>query len=112
MKLVDNPVLDVSEHPIPTADDLFTQLHGVGTFTKLDLSSEYQQVLLDGESRQYVTITTHFGLYRYTFGVASSPAFVRKIMNSVIFGLQSVSGMLDFIVTGSNDETHFRQFVA
>ena len=69
-------------------------------------------MLLDGESRQYVAINTHFGLYRYTFAVASCPVIFQKIMNSVICGLQTVGGMLDLIITGSNDETHFRQFVA
>ncbi|PFX25280.1 Uncharacterized protein K02A2.6 [Stylophora pistillata] len=52
-KVMINPVLDVPEHPMPTADYLFTQLNGGEKFTKLDLSSAYQQVLLDEESRQY-----------------------------------------------------------
>ena len=62
-KITINPALDVPEHPMPTADDLFTQLNGGEKFTKLDLSSAYQQVLLDEELRQYVTINTHLGLY-------------------------------------------------
>ena len=72
-KVTINPALDVPEHPMPTADDPFTQLNGGQKFTKLDLSSAYQPVFLDEESRQYVTINTHLGLYRYTrlpFGVA------------------------------------------
>ena len=109
-KITINPALDVPEHPMPTADDLFTQLNGGEKFTKLDLSSAYQQVLLDEESRQYVTINTHLGLYRYTrlpFGVASSPAIFQKIMDSVMSGLQGVGGILDdLIITGSNDERH------
>lgn len=62
-KVMINPVLDVPEHPMPTADDLFTQLNGGENFTKLDLSSVYQEVLLDEESRKYVTINTHLGLF-------------------------------------------------
>ena len=61
-KITINPALDVPEHPIPTADDLFTQWNGGEKFTKLDLSSAHQQVLLDEESRQYVTIKTHLEL--------------------------------------------------
>ena len=68
-------------------------------------------MLLDEESREYVTINTHLGLFRYTrlpFGVASSPAIFQKIMDSVMNGLQGVGGILDdLIITGSNDETHF-----
>ena len=69
-------------------------------------------MLLDEESRKYVTINTHLGLFRYTrlpFGVASSPAIFQKIMDSVMNGLQGVGDILDdLIITGSNDETHFR----
>ena len=46
-KVMINPVLDVPEHPMPTADDLFAQLNGGEKFKKLDLSSAYQQVLLN-----------------------------------------------------------------
>ena len=67
-------------------------------------------MLLDEESRQYITINTHIGLYRCTcllFGVAASPAFFQKIMDSVMIGLQGIDGILDdLIITGSNDERH------
>ena len=39
-----NPVLGVPEYPMPTAEELFTQLNGGQSFSKLDLSSAYQQV--------------------------------------------------------------------
>ena len=50
-KVTKNPVLDVPEHPMPTVDDLFTHLNGGEKYTKMDLSSAYQQVVLDEESR-------------------------------------------------------------
>ena len=93
---------------MPTAEELFTQLNGGEKFSKLDLSSAYQQVLLDEESKQYVTINTHLGLFRYTrlpFGVAASPAIFQQTMDSIMSGLNGVG---DLIVTGSNDEEHFR----
>ena len=109
-KQTTNPALHVPEHPMPTGDDLFTQLNGGEKFTKLNFSLAYQQVLLDEESRQYVTFITHLGLYCYTrlpFGVASSAAIFQKIMASVISGLQGVSGILDdLIIIGSKDERH------
>ena len=67
-------------------------------------------MLVDGESRQYITINTHFGLYRYTrlpFDVASSPASFQKIVDSVISGLQGVGGIVDdLIIIGSSEERH------
>ena len=79
-------VLDAPEYPMPTAEKLFTQLNGGEKFIKLDLSSAYQKVLLDEESRQYVPINAHLGLYRYTrlpFGVAASPAIFEQTMDSI-----------------------------
>jgi len=46
-------------------------------FSKLDLSQAYLQVELKEESRKFVTVSTHWGLYQYNrlpFGVASAPA--------------------------------------
>ena len=50
-KVTVNPVLDVPEYPLPTAEDVFQKLNGGQKFTKLDLSHAYQQVLLDESSR-------------------------------------------------------------
>ena len=67
---------------------------------------------MDEESKQYVTINTHLGLYRYTrlpFGVAASPAIFQKTMDVVLNGLQGVGGILDdLIFTGKNDEEHLQ----
>ncbi len=40
------------------------------------MSQVYQQILLDEDSKNYVVINTHRGLYRYNrlpFGVSSAP---------------------------------------
>jgi hypothetical protein len=92
-----NPYIDVQEYSMPSAEELFTQLNG----GEIDLSSAYEQVLLDDDSKQYVTINTHLGLYRYTrlpFGVAASPAIFQKTMDVVLNGLQGVGGILDDLI--------------
>jgi hypothetical protein len=68
-----NQDLCVTEHPRPRPEDMFNQLNGGVQFTKLDLSQAYQHVLLDDKSREYVTVNTHIGLFRYKrllFGVS------------------------------------------
>ena len=70
-------MLQVDQHPIPKAEDLFATLAGGKKFSKLDLSQAYQQVLLHPDDRKYTTINTHLGFFQYTrlpFGIASAPA--------------------------------------
>ena len=76
-RLTVNQAAQKESYPLPRIEDLLTNLAGGDTFTKLDLSNAYQQVALDEESRKYVVINTHLGLFQYNrlpFGVASAPA--------------------------------------
>ena len=54
-----NQVLLNKPYPFPEVSDMFANL-GPGTvFTKIDLSNAYQQIKLDEDSQQYLTINTH-----------------------------------------------------
>lgn len=71
-----NAASKLDRYPIPKIEDLFAKLAGGKYFSKLDMSQAYQQVPLDEESKQYVVINTHKGLFRYNrlpFGIASAP---------------------------------------
>ncbi|XP_041379597.1 uncharacterized protein K02A2.6-like [Gigantopelta aegis] len=76
-KLTVNQAAKLDTYPLPKVDDLFSQLAGGKKFTKLDLAHAYQQIALEPDSKQYLTINTHKGLYQYTrlpFGVHSAPS--------------------------------------
>ena len=56
-------------------------------FSKPDLSRAYQQILLDEDSREYVTINTQKSLYRPTplpFGVSSASAIFQSKIEQVL----------------------------
>ena len=75
-RLTVNPVSKLDKYPIPKVEDLFARLRKGKYFTKLDLSQAYQQLPLDEESKKFVVINTHKGLFRYTrlpFGISSAP---------------------------------------
>ena len=75
-KMTVNPVSKLDKYPIPRVEDIFATLEKGKFFTKLDLSQAYLQLPLDSESRKYMVINTHKGLFRYTrlpYGVASAP---------------------------------------
>ena len=88
------------------------KLRGGQRFTKLDVKSAYQQLPLDPESQQFVTINTHIGLYRYKrlpFGIASSPALFQRTMDIILQGLDHVASIQDdILITGKDDDEHIK----
>ena len=105
-----NPQLNMPWYPIPLPEDVFVKLRGGKRLTKLDLKSAYQQLPLDPDSQQYVTINTHRGLYRYKrlpFGIASSPAIFQRMMDIILQGLDHVASIQDdILITGKDNEEH------
>lgn len=79
---------------------------------KLILRWSYHQVELDEESKEYLTINTHQGLYWYNrlvFGITSASAIRRRSIDcQVLEGMQGTSCILDdIIIAGKNDQEHF-----
>ena len=109
-KVTVNRVAKLDKYPLPLIDDLFASLAGGKRFTKLDLSHAYQQIELDEQSRQYVTISTHKGLFRYNrlpFGVASAPSIFHRTMENLLQGIPGVCVYIDdILITGHTDEEH------
>ncbi|XP_065190667.1 uncharacterized protein K02A2.6-like [Sycon ciliatum] len=100
-KVTVNPQLRVDQHPLPTAQDIFSSLNGCKYFAKLDLSQAYLQVPLDKASQKMTTINTHKGLYQFNrlpYGIASAPAVFQGIMDKLLVGLEGVSKYLDDIL--------------
>lgn len=110
-KLTVNRVSKLEQYPVPRLDDLFATLSGGQKFTKLDMSHTYHQIA-DEESKKYVTVNTHKGLFTYRvlpFGVSSSPAIFQRTIEGVLQGLPYVAVFLDdILVTGRNDEEHLQ----
>ena len=111
-KVTVNQAAMVDTYPLPREDDLLTSLGRGKSFTKLDLAHAYQQIPLDEESKKYVVINTHKGLYRYNrlpFGVTSSPAIFQRTMESILRGIPKVCVYIDdILVTGETEQEHLK----
>ena len=107
-----NPQLNINQYPLPRPEELFTALNGGCKFTKLDFSDAYLQLELDDESRNFMVISTHLGLYQYTrlpFGIAAAPAIFQQTMETMLQGLSGIVCYLDdIIVTGKSDAEHLQ----
>ena len=80
-----NPVLIAEQYPLPRIEDIFANLSGGKHFSKLDLRQAYHQMEVTEESKKYLTINTHKGLFQYNhlvFGVTSSPAIWQRAIGS------------------------------
>ena len=79
-------------------------------FSKLDLAHAYQQVLLNKDTRKFVTVNTHQNLFQYSrspFGIASAPAVFQEIMDKLLQGIAGVLCYLDdILISGSSVEQH------
>lgn len=111
-KLTVNRVSTLEQYPIPRVEDLFARLDGGKQFTKLDMSHAYQQIVMDDNSKKYLTVNTHKGLFTYNrlpFGVSSAPAIFQRTMEGL---LQDIPGVVvyldDILVTGVTQESHLK----
>ena len=96
-----NLYLEVNLYPLPRPEELFVALNGGEKFTKLDLSEAYLQIELEEESKQYLVINTHRGLYRFNrlpYGVASAPATFQQTMEQIFAIIPGVVWYIDDIL--------------
>ena len=100
-KLTVNTVSKLDQYPIPKTVDIFAEIGSWSTFTKLDLSDAYMQILLEEDSKRFDTINTHKGLYHYnrlSYGISSSPGIFQRTMDNILQGIGHVRARVDDIL--------------
>ena len=109
-KITVNPELQAEQYPLPRIEDIFANLAGGQKFSKIDLRQAYHQIEMEEDSKKYLTINTHMGLFQYNrlvFGITSAPAIWQRTIDQVLEGSSGTSCILDdMITTGKNDDEH------
>jgi len=62
---------------------------------KLDMSQAYQRLLLEDESKRYITINTFKGLFQYNrrpYGTSSAPGIFQRNMENLLQNIPYVHG--------------------
>lgn len=89
-KVTINKFLIDFKYPLPRIDEIFASLGGGELFTKLDLFSAYNQLVLDEESQLLCALSTHIGILkvkRLPFGVKTAASIFQKTMETVLRGI-------------------------
>ena len=111
-KMTVNSASKLDAYPIPKIEDLFARLSGGICFSKLDLSQAYQQLELEEDSKQFVVVNTHKGLFRYNrlpFGISSAPGIFQRTMESLLQDIPSVIVYIDdILISGQSEEEHLQ----
>lgn len=101
-----NKCMDTVQYPLPTADEVISQIGTAKVFSKVDLQEAYMQLPLDESSKEQTTINTGEGLFRFNFlpyGVASSPALFQAFITQVLAGVEDIVIYQDDILLASSD---------
>ena len=88
-----NPVLLAEQYPLPRIEDIFANLAGAKRFSKLDLRQAYHQMEVTEESKKFLTINKHKGLFqcnRLVFGISSCPAIWQRAIDQVLPGIPGI----------------------
>ena len=98
-----NQSVENEQYVLPTTQALYTALVGSKVFSNLDLSHTYTQLNVDEESQEYLTISTHKGLYSYLklpYGVKSSPKIFQGKLDQILQGIERCACKQDYILIG------------
>jgi len=105
-----NKAIERERHQMPTIDELIHDLNGASVFSKLDLSSGYNQLVLSDSSRPITTFSTHMGIFRFkrlNFGTNSASEVFQKTISTVIQHIPGAKNISDdILVYGRNQSDH------
>ena len=97
-------------YPVPTLNDVTSELAGAKHFSVLDARSGYWQIKLSDTSSRLTTFNTPFGRFRYLrmpFGVNSAQDIFQRRVDATYENLPGVTGIKDdVLVAGSMKKGH------
>jgi hypothetical protein len=88
-----NQKVKKSDFPLPTLDQLLSEVKPNAHYAKLDLADAYLQHEVDDQTAELLTITTHQGLYQFTRlppGLSVAPPIFQKKTQTLMSQIEGV----------------------
>ena len=96
-----NTALKRSEYPIPTVDQLLTEINNAKVFTLADIKSAFWHVPLDEPSSLLTTFNTPVGRMKWNrmpFGISVAPEEFQRRIDESLEGLEGTKAIADDIL--------------
>ena len=99
--------------PQPRIEHIWSSLKNKKVFSSVDLRSSYHHILIKPEDRHKTTFVCDFSKFEFTrasFGIATSPDFLKDLMNKLFFSFGSfcVVYMDDLLIFSDSPEQHLQ----
>ena len=99
--------------PQPRIEHMWSTLKNKRVFSSVDLRSSYHHILIKPEDRHKTAFVCDFGKFEFTrasFGIATSPDFLKDLMNKLFFGFGSfcIVYMDDLLIFSDSVEQHLQ----
>ena len=122
-----NSLTKPNKYSLPFIGDAVNNLSGKKVFSVLDIKEAFTHILVKKEHRDYTSIITPFGLYRYKrmpYGLSGASATYQRYMDHILRGLRRknadgteskvalFSYIDDLLVASENMEDHKRDLEA
>ena len=103
-----NTALKRSEYPIPTVDQLLTEISNAKVFTLADIKSAFWHVPLDEPSSLLTTFNTPVGRMKWNrmpFGISVAPEEFQRRIDESLEGLEGTKAIADDILIWGDGNT-------
>ena len=99
--------------PQPRIEHMWSSLKNKKVFSSVDLRLSYHHILIKPEDRHKTTFVCDFGKFEFTrasFGIATSPDFLKDLMNKLFFSFGSfcVVYMDDLLIFSDSPRQHLQ----
>ena len=109
-----NAVLRDYHYPLPSPEEVFTELNGGKIFSKVDLNDAYLQIPVEENNSKLLCINTHRGLFKFErlpFWIKVAPAIFQEVMYTMLDGLDFAIAYLDDVIIVSKSKEQHREYV-